>query len=560
MVDKLTPEQRKKNMQAVKNKGSEIERILQEELTAKNYSFSINDTSVFGKPDIVFHDKKIAVFCDSEFWHGWNWEVKKSEIKSNQEFWISKIERNMERDREVNEYLKKERWTVLRFWGKEIKKNTELCILKIENEIKGKKMKSETKEKKEVAIKKIDSSKIPYSLISEKINLNNNTDQEKREKMATISHYLQVKETGAAYYYEKKAQKFITDFGLDIENKEINWDIPFPPQKNSKFEFIDLFAGIGGFRIAFQNLGGKCVFSSEWDKYSQQTYEKNFGEVPFGDITKINEKEIPDHDILCAGFPCQAFSIAGKRSGFEDTRGTLFFDVARIIKEKQPKAFFLENVKGLISHDRGKTLKTILNTLREDLGYFVPDPQVLNAKDFGVPQNRERIFIVGFRKDMNVEEFKYPKPVKTKKVFKDIKEEKEVSVKYYMSTQYLDTLRKHRERHLAKGNGFGYEVISDDSVANAIVVGGMGKERNLVVDKRLTNFIPVTNIKGEVNREGIRRMTPREWARLQGFPDEFKIVVSDANAYKQFGNSVSIPAIQSTGKMITDLLGYANGK
>jgi DNA mismatch endonuclease Vsr len=560
MVDKLTPEQRKKNMQAVKNKGSEIERILQEKLAAKNYSFSINDTSIFGKPDIVFHDKKIAVFCDSEFWHGWNWEIKKNEIKSNQEFWISKIERNMERDREVNEYLKKKKWTVLRFWGKEIKKNTELCILKIENEIKGKKMKSGTKEKKEVAVKKIASSSTPYSLISEKINLSNKTDPEKREKMATVCHFLQVRETGAAYYYEKKAQKFITEFGIDIENKKITWDIPFPPQKNPKFEFIDLFAGIGGFRIAFQNLGGKCVFSSEWDKYSQQTYEKNFGEVPFGDITKINEKEIPDHDILCAGFPCQAFSIAGKRSGFEDTRGTLFFDVARIIKEKQPKAFFLENVKGLISHDRGKTLKTILNTLREDLGYFVPDPQVLNAKDFGVPQNRERIFIVGFRKNMNIGDFKYPEPVKSKKVFKDVREEKEVSVKYYMSTQYLDTLRKHRERHLAKGNGFGYEVISDDSVANAIVVGGMGRERNLVVDKRLTNFIPVTNIKGEVNKEGIRRMTPREWARLQGFPDEFKIVVSDVNAYKQFGNSVSIPAIQSTGKMITNLLGYTNGK
>jgi len=560
MVDKLTPEQRKKNMQAVKNKGSEIERILQERLAAKNYSFSINDTSVFGKPDIVFHDKKIAVFCDSEFWHGWNWEVKKNEIKSNQDFWISKIERNIERDREVNEYLKKEKWTVLRFWGKEIKKNTESCVLKIENEIKGKKMKSGTKEKKEGMIKKAASAGIPYSLISEKINLNNKTDQEAREKMATIGHFLQVREDSAAYYYEKKAQKFITEFGIDIENKKIMWDIPFPPQKKPKFEFIDLFAGIGGFRIAFQNLGGKCVFSSEWDKYSQQTYEKNFGEVPFGDITKINEKEIPDHDILCAGFPCQAFSIAGKRSGFEDTRGTLFFDVARIIKEKQPKAFFLENVKGLVSHDRGKTLKTILNTLREDLGYFVPDPQVLNAKDFGVPQNRERIFIVGFRKDMNIEDFKYPQPGKIKKVFKDIKEEKEVSVKYYISTQYLDTLRKHRERHAAKGNGFGYEIIPDESIANAIVVGGMGRERNLVIDNRLTNFIPVTNIKGEVNREGIRRMTPREWARLQGFPDEFKIVVSDANAYKQFGNSVSIPAIQNTGKMITKLLGYTNGK
>ena len=169
--------------------------------------------------------------------------------------------------------------------------------------------------------------------------------------------------------------------------KNIEWDIPFPPVKEPKFTFIDLFAGIGGIRLAFQNLGGKCVFSSEWDKHAHLTYEVNFGEVPFGDITKIDEKEIPEHDILLAGFPCQAFSIAGKRGGFEDTRGTLFFDIARIIKEKQPKAFFLENVKGLVNHNRGKTLRVILNTLREDLNYFVPEPEFVNAKDFGVPQN-----------------------------------------------------------------------------------------------------------------------------------------------------------------------------
>jgi DNA mismatch endonuclease Vsr len=558
MVDKLTPEQRKKNMQAVKNKGSEIERILQEELAAKNYTFSINDTSIFGKPDIVFHDKKIAVFCDSEFWHGWNWEEKKHEIKSNQDFWIPKIERNMERDREVNTHLKKEGWLVLRFWGKEIKKNTTDCVEKIEKKIGWGKMQIKDSEGREKP-KKTSQTKVLYSELSEKLNPVN-SDEKHRHKMSVIGHYLQVRETPAAYYYEKSAQKYLNEFGLDIGNKKIEWDIPFPTPKKTKFTFIDLFAGIGGFRIAFQNLGGKCVFSSEWDKYSQQTYERNFGEVPFGDITKVNEKEIPDHDILCAGFPCQAFSIAGKRGGFEDTRGTLFFDVARIIKEKKPKAFFLENVKGLMNHDRGKTLNTILNTLRNDLDYYVPDPQILNAKNFGVPQNRERIFIVGFRKDTGISNFEYPKPVKVKKAFKDVKEEKEVSVKYYLSTQYLSTLRKHRERHLAKGNGFGYEVIPDDSIANAIVVGGMGRERNLVIDNRLTNFIPVTNIKGEVNREGIRRMTPREWARLQGYPDEFKIIVSDVNAYKQFGNSVSIPAIQNTGKMITDLLRYTNGK
>ena len=305
-----------------------------------------------------------------------------------------------------------------------------------------------------------------------------------------------------------------------------------------------------------QNLGGECVFSSEWDEKAKQTYEANFGEVPFGDITLEETKSfIPKQfDILCAGFPCQAFSIAGRRGGFEDTRGTLFFDVAEIIRRHQPKAFFLENVKGLTSHDKGRTLKTILNTLREDLGYFVPEPEILNAKNFGVPQNRERIFIVGFRKDLGIVDFKYPEPTGIQKVFIDIREKEAVPTKYYLSTQYVDTLRKHKQRHEDKGNGFGYEIIPDNGIANAIVVGGMGRERNLVIDARITDFTPTTKIKGEVNREGIRKMTPREWARLQGFPEHFKIVVADASAYKQFGNSVAVPAIEATAEKILDIL------
>ena len=327
-------------------------------------------------------------------------------------------------------------------------------------------------------------------------------------------------------------------------------------QNTVSFTFIDLFAGIGGFRLAMQNLGGKCVFSSEWDEQAQKTYAANFGDIPYGDITLEETKaRIPkEFDILCAGFPCQAFSIAGKRGGFEDTRGTLFFDVAEIIRRHQPKAFFLENVKGLINHDKGRTLKTILNTLREDLGYFVPDPEIVNAKDFGVPQNRERIYIVGFHKDTGVNSFNYPKPTNQSVRFIDIREDKPVATKYYLSTQYINTLRKHKARHESKGNGFGYEIISDNGIANAIVVGGMGRERNLIIDHRITDFTPTTRIKGEVNREGIRKMTPREWARLQGFPDSYVIPVADASAYKQFGNSVAVPAIQATAKQILNEL------
>jgi len=388
------------------------------------------------------------------------------------------------------------------------------------------------------------------------------------ESEAAFTHYLHNNTNGVSGAYKKEAINHVKSLlqykyptkslNSSVAEEALQYllyqqeDIPFPAPKKPKFQFIDLFAGIGGFRMAFQNLGGKCTFTSEWDKYSKQTYQANFGEVPFGDITKEETKGfIPDgFDVLCAGFPCQAFSIAGKRGGFEDTRGTLFFDVAEIIKRKQPKAFFLENVKGLRNHDKGKTLTTILNVLRNDLGYFVPEPQIINAKDFGVPQNRERIFIVGFHPDTNVTDFEYPKPTKKEVSFEDVKEEQEVSVKYYLSTTYIDTLRKHKARHASKGNGFGYEIIPDDGTANAVVCGGMGRERNLVFDDRLTNFKPVTKIQGEVNREGIRKMTPREWARLQGFPDDYKIVVSDVQAYKQFGNSVAVPAIQATAEKI----------
>lgn len=382
------------------------------------------------------------------------------------------------------------------------------------------------------------------------------------DESAIVTHYLQNKDTQYEKTFVKDALRLLgykSKSGIEVHEEQASYNlfpelfsVPFPAPKTPKFTFIDLFAGIGGFRIAMQNLGGKCVYSSEWDAQAQKTYLTNYGEVPYGDITQEKAKQyIPDNfDVLCAGFPCQAFSLAGKRRGFEETRGTLFFDVAEILRRKRPKAFFLENVKGLMIHDKGKTLDTILNVLRNDLDYYVPDPEIVNAMNFGVPQHRERIYIVGFRKDTKVKSFKYPKPTDTTKRFIDIREEHEVSPKYYLSTQYQQTLIEHKKRHESKGNGFGYEIIADDGVANAIVVGGMGRERNIVIDKRLTNFTPVTNIKGEINHDGWRRMTPREWARLQGFPDSFIIPVADASAYKQFGNSVAIPAIQATAKQL----------
>ena len=537
-MDKLTKEQRKRNMQANKSTGTKPEILLAKMLFARGYRYKKNDKDVFGHPDLTFKKIKLAIFVDGEFWHGKDWEKRKKDHKTNKDFWIKKIERNIERDKEVNEELKKQGWIILRFWSKEIEKSLLSCILKIENEIRVQTM-----------------------------NFNGKTNSE-----VVPTHYLHNTRNGVVDFYKDTSVNFtkeILEFESPQEERIIpvtekklqyytfnTFQVPFPPMENPEFEFIDLFAGIGGFRLALQNLGGKCVFSSEWDREAQKTYSANFGETPFGDITKETTKSyIPDNfDILCAGFPCQAFSIAGKRGGFEDTRGTLFFDVAEIIKRKQPKAVFLENVKGLRSHNRGKTLETILNVLRNDLGYFVPEPEIVNAKDFGVPQNRERIYIVAFNSNTGIKNFEYPKPTNQKAVFADVKEGKIPATKYYLSTQYLQTLYNHRSRHRSKGNGFGFEIIPDDGIANAIVVGGMGRERNLVYDNRLQDFTPTTRIKGEVNREGIRKMTPREWARLQGFPDNFIIPVADTSAYKQFGNSVAVPAIQATANEILKLI------
>lgn len=563
-MDHLTKEQRHRNMSANKAKGTKLEIRFGKFLWNAGIRYRKNDSSIFGKPDFVIKSAKIAIFCDGEFWHGRNWPVRKNDHKSNRIFWHSKIERNIERDKKVDMELQKQGWKVFRFWETEINEQPDVCLNAILNYMN---RKSATDNKigiTKMCIKGKMSMQVygPHSLDEE------GNIMPFSEQMSIISHYLHNRGGEYAKTYEVKAKGLIEDIydlqyptsgNCQVLKDELHYglfddlfSVPFLPIATPKFTFIDLFAGVGGFRMALQNLGGKCVFSSETDAQAQKTYLLNYGEVPFGDITQEKVKAfIPDNfDLLCAGFPCQAFSMAGKRRGFEETRGTLFFDVAEIIRRKRPKAFFLENVKGLLNHDKGKTIKTILKVLREDLEYYVPEPQIVNAMDFGVPQHRERVYIVGFRKDQRVTDFSYPSPTDQTKTFADVKEENTVSVKYYLSTQYIKTLVAHKERHAAKGNGFGYEIISDGGIANAIVVGGMGRERNLVIDPRLEDFTPITNIKGEVNRQGLRRMTPREWARLQGFPDEFIIEVPDASAYKQFGNSVAVPAIQATAQEI----------
>ena len=335
--------------------------------------------------------------------------------------------------------------------------------------------------------------------------------------------------------------------------------------KMTNYRSIDLFAGIGGIRMGFDNVFRnkiETVFVSEWDTFAQKTYKANFKDSfeIAGDITQIDENDIPAFDICLAGFPCQAFSLAGKRQGFDDDykglcRGTLFMDVARICEKHKPAVIFCENVKGLVIHDKGRTFKIICKTF-ENLGYKVFS-EVLNSKNFGVPQNRERIYIVAFRNDIAPEEFAFPKMTDDTKRIKDIIEEKPVPAKYYLSDVYLETLRQHKARHESKGNGFGYEIGNWDDVAGGIVCGGMGRERNLIIDKRQKKLVPTTHIKGEINKEGVRKMTPREWARLQGFPDSFELPLADTHLYKQFGNSVTVNVIEAIAKKIKEVLDNA---
>ena len=316
-------------------------------------------------------------------------------------------------------------------------------------------------------------------------------------------------------------------------------------QPEADFTFIDLFAGIGGMRLAYEQAGGHCVYSNEWNKYSQQTYFANFGEQPDGDITKVDENSIPHHDILVAGFPCQPFSIAGvskkqslgRATGFEDkTQGTLFFDICRILKAKRPKAFMLENVKNLKGHDRGRTFKVITEAL-EELDYEVFHA-VLDGQNY-VPQHRERILIVGFDRKRYGSDIGFCfsiVPVNPKPAIKTILETK-VDDKYTLSDKLWRYLQNYAAKHRAAGNGFGYGIADPNGVSRTLSARYYKDGSEILIEQRGKNP---------------RRLTPRECARLQGFPDDFIIPVSDTQAYKQFGNSVVVPLMANVAQLVVD--------
>ena len=351
--------------------------------------------------------------------------------------------------------------------------------------------------------------------------------------------------------YEALA-KYAEDNGMSVQdsisqavaqllNKQAQTAVP----PDAGFTFIDLFAGIGGMRIAYESAGGHCVYSNEWNKYSQQTYFANFGEQPEGDITKVDAASIPDHDILVAGFPCQPFSIAGvskknslgRATGFEDkTQGTLFFDICRILKEKRPKAFMLENVKNLCSHDRGNTFRVITEALDElDYSIFY---SVLDGQNY-VPQHRERILIVGFDRKRYGDDIDFAfnlTPVEPKPVMKDILE-KDVDDCYTLSDKLWSYLQNYAAKHKAAGNGFGYGIADPNGVARTLSARYYKDGSEILIAQEGKNP---------------RRLTPRECARLQGFPDDFKIVVSDTQAYKQFGNSVVVPLMSNVAQLVAE--------
>ena len=383
------------------------------------------------------------------------------------------------------------------------------------------------------------------------------------EQMAIISHYLHNEGTPYGKTYQKKALGLMEDIYKARCSSEADkaadfneaqqyslfnelYTVPFKPKKDANFTFIDLFAGMGGFRLAMQAQGGKCVFSSEWNKYAQQTYLANFGEVPFGDITLESTKSyIPqEFDILCAGFPCQPFSIAGvskkkslgRETGFKDrTQGTLFFDVADIINRHRPKAFYLENVKNLASHDRGNTFRVICETL-EELNYSIYY-QVMDGQTY-VPQHRERIMIVGFDRERfhGKEKFTFPEQHQSKRSIKEILDPN-VDPKYTLSDKLWSYLQMYAEKHRAKGNGFGFGLVDLNGITRTLSARYYKDGSEILIPQG----------------EGMnpRRLSPRECARLMGYPDEYRIdQVSDVQAYRQCGNSVIVPLITAVSEQI----------
>lgn len=529
-------------MIANRSKGTKIELLLGKMMWNAGIRYRKNDSSLPGTPDFTIRKARVAIFCDGEFWHGHNWEERKNDIKSNRDFWYAKIERNIERDRRVNEELRNMGWKVFRFWENDIRHEPDVCLRDILDYI-------------HIVDSDRKSPSYTYGSACKKLNLygphSYNRDgsiMSVNDQMAVVSHYVHNYGNDSVKAFSNEGYGLIEDIRRDADGctmvceEDVRSSLynetfasHFPPPNNASFTFIDLFAGIGGMRLAMQRLGGRCVFASEWNAEAARVYFNNFGEAPFGDITKEEIKAyIPNKfDILCASLPLQAFALAHRRDLNDKIKGTLFADTAEIIRRREPKAVLLEFQARQLNYAKGAYTNIITDVLNKELGYYVMTPVILNASDFSSAMDKDYMFVVAISDNESAFKFKYPESTDSSLVFKDIMETEPVSANYYLSEKQADRI-----------NGK-YKVINIESKLKI-------QPDCVLKDCKTIDILPSTRRLNNINREGLRRITNREYMRLYGLPDSYWLT-TDNEVARQLLNAVSMPdIIYEIGKNITE--------
>ena len=537
-MDKLTKEQRHRNMMANKSRGTKIELLLAHMLWNAGIRYRKNDGTLPGTPDFTIRGLKIAIFCDGEFWHGRDWDENKERIKTNRQFWYAKIERNQRRDAEVTQQLADMGWKVFRFWETDIRREPDRCLNEIVSYVHG--IRNSLTPPSETFGSACGTINVygPHSYNRDGSIMSVN------DQMAVLSHYLHNYGSSSAEPFADLADGLMEDIRedapgcTDVADSDLRHQLsaetfgaPFARPQHTRFTFAELFAGIGAVRMALQPLGGRCVFASEWDAQAVRQYFANFGQAPFGDITREETKTyIPQHfDMLTASLPLQAFALAHRRSAADKIRGTLFAEVADILRRREPRAVLIECPAAQQTHARGSALQIMLDVLRRELGYTVPEPQQLDAADFGTACHASCLYIAGFRDPSEAERFAYPAASAPASVISDIIESRPVSARYYLTS-----------RSASSASAAAHLVEADA----AVLCRGIP----LVRDERTTDMLPSTKKLDRINRDGIRRVTPREMARLRGLPDDYRIRVADREAYRLLSASSPVPVVRAVAE------------
>lgn len=528
-------------MMANKSKGTKIELLLGKMLWNAGIRYRKNDASLPGTPDFSIRKARVAVFCDGEFWHGHDWEKRKNSIKTNRDFWYAKIERNIERDELVNQQLIAMGWKVFRFWEDDIRREPERCMRDVLD-----------------YVHTADNDRMPpsatYGSACNKVNLygphSYNRDgsiMSVNNQMAVVSHYLHNYGRPYADVFATEGDGLIEDIREDsfdcgmVGEEDVRTALfnetfaaPLTPPADTRFTFVDLFAGIGGIRTALQMIGGRCVFASEWNAMAARQYFSNFGEAPFGDITKEETKTYIPHefDMLCASVPVQAFALMNRRNITDRIKGSLFSEIADVIRRREPKAVMLEFPASQMSLSGGRYRDVMTEVLTRELGYTVVEPRVLDTSDYGSAMCRKCMYIIAFANAGDAEKFKYPDATDTSVTFGDVKEKETVSARYYLSETAVSS----------KDNPLSF-VADDDKVTL--------RRNTVVVDTRTTDILPSTRRLSRINHEGIRRITPREHARMVGFPDNYRIVTADSDIHGLLRNASPVMLVSEVAKQIT---------